>query len=182
MFAKPEEFAKAGIETAAFFAATLLDSAERLIALNLGTARTLFEAALSHGNGLLGSRDPQAFINLHNTLTRLTMEKSVDHSRNVYEITAHTKNKLAQAVESRMSDVNNQVNGLVHQALANAPAGSEVAVAAVKSAIAAANEAYDGLNKAARQVAEMAEANLAAVAQAGASAATTAAAKARKAA
>jgi len=42
------------------------------------------------------------------------------------------------------------------------PAGSDVAVAAVKSAIAAANSAYDSMNKAAKQVAEIAEANVAA--------------------
>ncbi len=44
----------------------------------------------------------------------------------------------------------------------NAPAGSDVAIAAVKSAIAAANTAYDNMTKAAKQVGEMAETNLAA--------------------
>ena len=43
-----------------------------------------------------------------------------------------------------------------------APAGSEVGVAAVKSAIAAVNSAYDNLNKVAKQATEIAEANVAA--------------------
>ena len=41
----------------------------------------------------------------------------------------------------------------------NAPAGSDVAVAAMKSALAAANSAYDSVTKAVKQVTEMAEAN-----------------------
>jgi hypothetical protein len=44
----------------------------------------------------------------------------------------------------------------------NAPAGSDVAVAAVKSALAAANSAYDSLTKVAKQATEIAEANIAA--------------------
>ena len=45
----------------------------------------------------------------------------------------------------------------------NAPAGTESAVALVKSAITAANNAYESVHKAAKQAADMAEANFAAV-------------------
>src|SRR6266850_1390481 len=42
------------------------------------------------------------------------------------------------------------------------PAGSDVAVAAVKSMLAAANSAYDNMNRVAKQATEIAEANVAA--------------------
>ncbi|MGE5639381.1 MAG: phasin family protein, partial [Clostridia bacterium] len=42
----------------------------------------------------------------------------------------------------------------------NAPAGSDVAVAAVKSMLAAANSAYDNLTKVTKQATEIAEANV----------------------
>ena len=42
----------------------------------------------------------------------------------------------------------------------NAPAGSDVAVAAIKSMLAASNSAYDNLTKVARQATEIAEANV----------------------
>jgi hypothetical protein len=45
----------------------------------------------------------------------------------------------------------------------NAPAGSENAVALVKSAVAAANNAYDTVQKAAKQATVAAEANFAAL-------------------
>ena len=48
-------------------------------------------------------------------------------------------------------------------ALKSAPAGSENAVTLVKSAISAANNAYESVQKAAKQATEMAEANFSAV-------------------
>jgi hypothetical protein len=54
------------------------------------------------------------------------------------------------------------LNNMLEQALKNAPAGSDVAVSAVKSAVAAANSAYENLTKAAKQMTEMAEDNVAA--------------------
>ena len=53
--------------------------------------------------------------------------------------------------------------GVVDGALKNAPAGSEQAVALVKSAMTAANNAYESVHKAAKQAADIAEANFTAV-------------------
>ncbi|HEX6003786.1 MAG TPA: phasin family protein, partial [Burkholderiales bacterium] len=47
----------------------------------------------------------------------------------------------------------------------NAPAGSDLGIAAMKSAIAAANKAYDSLSKAAKQMTEATQSNLQAVAK-----------------
>ena len=57
-----------------------------------------------------------------------------------------------------------------------APAGSEVGVAAVKSAIAAVNSAYDNLSKVAKQFAQATQSNM----EAAATQATTAVKKASK--
>ena len=52
---------------------------------------------------------------------------------------------------------------LVDTAVKNAPAGSENAVALVKSAVAAANNAYESVQKASKQATDMAEANFQAI-------------------
>jgi hypothetical protein len=51
----------------------------------------------------------------------------------------------------------------VDSAVKNAPAGSENAVALVKSAVAAANNALESVTKAAKQAADVAEANFNAI-------------------
>ena len=49
----------------------------------------------------------------------------------------------------------------MEKAAKNAPAGSDVAVAAVKSALEAANSAFDNMKNVVKQASEMTEANIA---------------------
>ena len=165
MFAKIEDFAQVrqtGIDNALLFANTAFENAERLTALNLNTARAVFEDSVSNLQALMNVRDPQALIELQKGLAQPAIEKSLAYSRNVYEITSQTKETLAKAVESQLADANAQVIQFVDAKLKSAPAGSEAAVAVVKSVITAANNAYEGINQAAKQVTELAEANIAA--------------------
>ena len=53
-----------------------------------------------------------------------------------------------------------EITRLVDKAAKSAPTGSEFAFAAVKSAMTAANQAYDALTKASKQVADMTEASI----------------------
>ena len=180
MFAKPEDFAKSGINFTLFFTNTAFDGIERLALLNLAAARSLFETTMANATALLGAKDVQSFVNLQKELATPSIEKGMEYSRNVIAIAGETKDKLAKEVETKVAETNATVSGLVEKALASAPAGSEVAVAAVKTAIKSANEAYEGLNKAAKQAAEVAEASVAAATTATLKAANVAAPKASK--
>lgn len=182
-----QDFAKAGvtagIDSAVFFANTAFDSIERLAALNLNAARSLFETSFANASALFGVKDVQSFVSLQQSLAAPAIEQGLAYSKNVYAITSDAKDKVAKAVESQVADANAKVSGLVDKALASAPAGSEPVVAVVKSAIAAANNAIDGINKASKQVAEVAEASVAAATEATLKAAKVAApAKGKKAA
>ena len=90
----------------------------------------------------------------------------MDYGRNVIAIATDTKDVIAKEVELKVAEANAQVAQLVEKALAAAPAGSEVAVAAVKTAMKTANEAYEGLNKAVKQVADATEASVSAATEA----------------
>ncbi len=165
MFATPEQLAsanKANIETLLTLANTAFASAERLAALNLNAAREVLEEGMNNTKALFGAKDLQEAISLQATLAQPTMEKAVAYSRSVYEISAQTQEEFSKLVEAQFAEMNKNVASTLDKAAKSAPAGSDVAVAAVKSAIAAANSAYDTMSKAARQVAEIAEANVAA--------------------
>ena len=69
---------------------------------------------------------------------------------------------------------------LVDNVAKNAPAGSETAVAVMKSAITAANTTYETVHKATKQAVEIAESNFNAAATAASKAATQAAAQASR--
>ena len=186
MFATPEQLAganKANVETMLPLANTAFASAERFAALNLNTARAVLEDSVNNAKALLGAKDLQEVVSLQATLAQPSVEKAVAYSRSVYEISAQTQEEFSKLVEAQFAEVNKNVASTLDKAAKSAPAGSDVAVAAVKSAIAAANSAYDTMNKAAKQVAEIAEANVAAATNATVKAVgATAMPKARKAA
>ena len=163
MYVKPEDFAKSGVNFAVFFANTAFEGIERLVLLNMAASRSVFEATMSNLSAMLGAKDVRALIEIQKGLAAPSVEQGMAYSRNVIAIATETKEKIAKEVEAKVAETNAQVSGLVEKALASAPAGSEAAVAAVKTAIKTANEAYEGLNKAAKQAAEVAEASVAAV-------------------
>jgi phasin family protein len=165
MYTTPEKLAsanKANVETLLTLANTAFASAERLAALNLNTARTLLEESVSNAKSLLGAKDAQDLVGLQSSLGQPAVEKIVAYSRSVYEIATQTQEEISKVFEGQFAELNKNVASALDIAAKNAPAGSDVAVAAVKSAIAAANSAFDSMTKAAKQVTEIAEANVAA--------------------
>jgi len=185
MYTTPEQLAganKANIETLLTVANTAFASAERLAALNLNTARTLLEDSVNTAKTLLSAKDVQELVSMQAALAQPAFEKGVAYSRSVYEIASQTQEEFSKIFDSQYVEMNKNVTSVLDKAVKNAPAGSDVAVAAVKSAIAAANSAYETMNKAAKQVAEMAEANVAAATTATVKAVGATAAKAKKAA
>ncbi|MEZ5614777.1 MAG: phasin family protein [Rhodocyclaceae bacterium] len=185
MLTTPEQLAtanKANVEAMLTLANTAFASAERFAALNLNTARAVLEDSVNNAKALLGAKDLQEAISLQATLAQPSVEKAVAYSRSVYEISAQTQEEFSKLVEAQFAEVNKNVASSLDKAAKSAPAGSDVAVAAVKSAIAAANSAYDTMSKAAKQVAEIAEANVAAATNATVKAVGAAQTKAKKAA
>ena len=185
MNATTEQFAsanKANVETLLTFANTAFASAERLAALNLNTARSFLEDSVANAKALLAVKDVKELIAVQTTQAQPTAEKFVAYSRGVYEIATETQGELSKVVEAQVSDLNKNVTIAIDKAIKNAPAGSDVAMSSVKSAIAAANSAYDSMTKAAKQVSDIAEANVAAATTAAVKAVGSAAAKVKKAA
>ena len=162
-YAIPEQFAtsnKTYVESLLTIANTAFASAERFAALNLNTARSVLEGSVTSAKSLLAIKDVQELLSTQSTLAKPTLEKFVAYSRSVYEIGSQTQEELTKVFEAQYGEINKNISTALDKAAKSAPAGSDVAVAAVKSAIAAANSAYDSINKAAKQVAGIAEANV----------------------
>ena len=185
MYTTPEQFAAANknsVEALLTMANTAFASAERLAALNLNTARSLLEETVANAKSLLSAKDAQELMSIQASLAQPSVEKAIAYSRNVYQIASQTQEEIGKILEAQFAEVNKTVTSALDKAVKNAPAGSDVAVAAVKSAIAVANDTYEGLNQAAKRVAEAAEANVVAATAATVKAAKAAAPSGKKAA
>jgi phasin family protein len=183
MFAKPEEFAslsKSNMEAGLTLAHAAFASAERLAALNLDTARALLEESVANTKAMLAARDIQEVASLQAAFAQPAIDQALAYSRNVYDIATQTKNEVAKVVEARFADAQADAKAMLDQALKSAPAGSDVAIATLKSAISATGTAYDNIAKAAKRVSDMAEANVVAATDATVKAAGATVAKLRK--
>jgi phasin family protein len=161
-----EQFAaanKATVDSLLSVANTALASAERIAALNLNTARAALEDTVSGVKSVMGAKDPKEALAAQTALAQPAVDKAVAYSRSVYEITAQTQQDLAKMVEAQFSDFQKSVASMVEVATKSAPAGSEGAVAAIQSAIAAANSAFGNMSTVAKQFTDAAQANIAAV-------------------
>ena len=85
-----------------------------------------------------------------------------------------------KAFEAKAAEAQQAFVGLVDSASKNAPAGSETAVAVLKSAVAAANNAFESVQKAVKQASDVAEANFNAVSTQAVAAAKTATASRKR--
>ncbi len=165
MFTTPAqitELQKNQMDAAFAFGQTFFDATERLVELNLAAAKATLEESVERVQALMSAKDVQEFLAMSASLPQPTIEKAVSYSRTVYGIANGAGTELSRIVESQLAENNKKVTQLIDFAAKNAPAGSEPAVAALKSAVAAANTAYDTFSKAAKQAVDFAESNVAA--------------------
>jgi len=165
MYVTPEQIAatnKAGVEALIGLANTQFAAMERLSALNFNIAKSTFEDSVAYAKSLLAAKDPQELVSLSASAGQPSVEKAIAYSRSVYEIATQAQAEVGKFAEAQAGEFNKTVGGYLDKFSKNGPAGSDVAVAAVKSALAAANSAYDSLTRATKQASEMAETNFAA--------------------
>lgn len=166
-FAVPEQlvaFNKANLETAVSLANVVIEGTERLANLQLAAAREVLAEGAKNAKGLLAVKDAQDLLGLQPAYEAV-VEKTLGYSRNVYEVASETQGEVSKILEARVGELRDTLVAVLEKAAKSTP-GSDVAVAAIKSAVAAANSAYDNLQKATKQVAELTEANVAAIATA----------------
>jgi phasin family protein len=166
MTTTPQDFsatAKAQVEAITRIATIAAEGAERLADLHMKTARATFDESLKQAKALAALKDPSELPALAAKLMQPNVDKFTTYAREVYEALTTSQTELAKAMEEQFAELNKQAVVTLDGMMKNAPAGSEVAVAAVKQAMGAANQAYETMTKAARSVGSAVEANIAAV-------------------
>jgi phasin family protein len=154
---------KANLETLFGLTAKAFEGVEKLVELNLQVAKTSLAEVAESTQAALSVKDAQEFMSLQAGMLQPAAEKAAAYSRHLYDIVAGTGAEVTKAAEATLADSQKKVLAMVDTAVKNAPAGSESAVALVKSAVAAANNAYESVQKAAKQASETAEANFTAM-------------------
>lgn len=167
MFSIPEQFSnatKANLESqfAIFSALTnkAFESVEKIVELNLSTAKASLEDSSAAAKQLLSAKDPQEFFSLTAARAQPNAEKAIAYSRSLATIATGTTAEFSRAAESQILETNRKVISLVDEVSKNAPAGTENAVALFKSALGSANAGYEQFTRTAKQASDAIEANV----------------------
>ena len=150
---------KSNVETLFGLTGTAFEGIEKLVELNMQVAKTAISEAAQTTQAALSVKDAQELLALQASLLQPAAEKAAAYSRYLYEIASSTGAEVSRVAEATGAEAQAKFMSIVDTAVKNAPAGTENAVALVKSAVAAANNALESVQKAAKQAAEVADAN-----------------------
>jgi phasin family protein len=157
--AQVAELQKSQIDTLFALSHTMFEATEKLVDLNLAATKALMEESAEKAQVMLGVKDVQDLLSVGSGLAQPTLDKVVSYNRNVYGIASGAGADLSKIFETQIAQGNKQVAEMIEMASKNTPTGAEPAVSMFKSALAAANTAYDTFNKATKQAVDMAETN-----------------------
>jgi phasin family protein len=172
---------RSNVETLFGLTSKAFEGVEKLVELNLQVAKAAMGEVAQTATAALSVKDAQELLALQAGLLQPAAEKAAAYTRYVYDIAASTNAEVTKVAESKIADAQQKFMAVVDTAVKNAPAGTENAVALVRSAVSAANNAYESVHKAAKQAADVAEANFTAISNTAVKATQSAGAKTKRA-
>ena len=137
------------------------ENVEKVVVLNLQTTKATLDEAR---DTVLSTKDPKAIFNAQGEMLQPAIEKATAYGRDLYEIAMQASTELNKTMESHVVQARKQMLAFIDDAVKNAPAGSENVTNLFKTGLLAANEAFDGVQRMAKQAGEAVEANVNAVA------------------
>jgi phasin family protein len=168
---------KANLETLVGLTNKAFEGVEKIVELNLTASKAALAEAGDHAKAVLSVKDAQELLTLQSGLMQPLAEKTAAYNRHLYDIASGSVAEFTRAFEEQSAEHQKKFMGLVDTAAKNAPAGTETAVAVMKSTVAAANNALESVQKAVKQATEVAESNFNTVTSTAVNATKTAAKK-----
>ncbi len=160
-------FGKAQVETAVRFVTIAAEGTEKLLDLQIKNSKAAFNEGMKNAKALADVKDFSELPTWTSSTFQPGIDKATAYARSLYEVAAGTQSEISAVLEAQIAEFSKDMAAALDAALKTAPAGSEPAVAAVKSVIGTANTVCESIAKAGKQLAAMTEANLTAASQAG---------------
>lgn len=160
---RPEQISvaqKAGVDSFFDLANTLFEGVEKVIELNLRTAKAALAETSANTARIMLAKDPNEWGAVQATFAGPYAEQVQSYGRHLLEIASSAQAEFLQLAQARYEEHNRWVQKLVDDVTKSAPAGSEAMIAAWKSAITSSATLSESLQRTAQQSAGIAESSL----------------------
>ena len=151
---------KANAEVMMALLRTAFDGVERLTALNMAASREFFNNTVANAQQLLSAKDVNAVAKLNSELAQPNVDKLMSYSRSVYDLVSEMQKEITGVMEAQYSTFTKNAESVVEKAKASAPVGGDVFAATMQSMLGASTKAFDQMTSMAKQLSDIAEANL----------------------
>lgn len=151
------DFSKSIVDTANKFAKVSFESAERMFALNLEASKVGLDETSKSAKNMSSVKDVQELNGMRTKSAETGLEFLMGYSKNFYEISTAAQAQYTALVEERVGLIQKSVADSLDKVSKSAPAGADVAIAAMKSSMAASTAAMDSISKASKQFTSFAD-------------------------
>lgn len=157
---------KANTEVMMSLMRSTFNGMERLTALNLAATREFLNTAVANTQQMMSAKDVKDMAKINTSLSQPNLEKMLGYSRDIYDLITQMQREITQVVESRYNSFAQEANQVIDQTTSGTPVGGDVFAAAMRSMLNATNQAFDQMTTIAKQMSDMAEANVTAASNA----------------
>src|SRR3954470_18737566 len=137
------ELSKVNYDNAMKLASLSIEKAERLLNLNVQSAKLALAQTMTGASAVTEIKDVQDLFALRAKFAEAGMQYATAYSRGVYEVASEAQADFSALAEEAWGAYTKGLAAWVEKASQNAPAGSDVAVTALKSTVAATTAAID---------------------------------------
>ena len=135
---------------------------EKLVELNMAASKAALGESFSHAQAVMNVKDAQALVALQSGFFQPIGEKTAAYFQHVQNIATASGAEFTKSFEAKTADAQKAFADVVENMAKNAPAGTESAVAAFKSALTTGQNAVESAQASAKKAVEVAQSNFAA--------------------
>ena len=153
------ESQKANAQVMMTLVRTAFHGMEQLSALNLAASRELFNNGASGAQQLLDVKDPKKLTSLAGSLAQPNVDKLLEYSRGLYDLSANMQREITSVMEQQYSAMTQAASGVVGKTAA-APVAGDVFGAAMKQMMTASTTAFENISQMAKQMTDIVDTNI----------------------
>ena len=125
-----------------------IENSQRIMELQVDTAKGLFQDGVKNAKALAEARDPQTALTLRTEFARETTEKMLGCARKIAEITTSTQAEFGRMVSEQLTTGSKEFMEAMQKALSGMPITTHNVPDSFQAAIETAKSAFEQITKA----------------------------------
>ena len=155
MVTKPEQFSelqRKNMEAAMRLAQMSIENSQRIVALQVDVAKTLFQDSVDNAKALATAQDPQQAVALRTQYTQGTTQKMIEAAREIAEIGNSSRTEFSRLMTEQLASGSKDMMEAFQSFFTSLPGQNNNVVEAMQQAMAQANKAFEQITEASANV------------------------------